>query len=250
LIKIAKGSAPPILSKSNSRGVKETNKNNRLYNKGTREFTFKSDIYAATSVKKKLLVKQHKKCCFCEAYVAHISYGDVEHFRPKGGYIQDIDDQLEKPGYYWLAYKWENLFLSCTLCNQRFKKNHFPLEDPTTRCTNHRADTLHESPIFIDLSLEDPEDFIGFREEIAFGKDDGRGSKSIDILGLNRDDLATHRLKFLKTAKRTKNIVKYLESKEDLTDDELSVLDENRAALTEYREEQSEYYSMLKCAGI
>ena len=48
-------------------------------------FEFDSSVYGHKTVKKALIEAQHGKCCFCEAKVVHISYGDVEHFRPKGG---------------------------------------------------------------------------------------------------------------------------------------------------------------------
>jgi hypothetical protein len=42
---------------------------------------------------------------------------------------------------------------------------------------------------------EDPERLIGFRQEMAFAIDDGqRGRVTIDVLGLNREELAERRL--------------------------------------------------------
>ena len=103
------------------------------YRKGKKNFKFDSKIYGHTTVKKGLIKAQHDKCCFCESKVSHISYGDVEHFRPKGGVRQTPKGPLGKPGYYWLAYEWSNLFFSCQLCNQRFKDNLFPLKNPGDR---------------------------------------------------------------------------------------------------------------------
>ncbi len=83
---------------------------------------------------------QHDKCAFCESKVSAIAYGDVEHFRPKAGYQQSHDDDLQRPGYYWLAYEWSNLFFSCSICNQQGKRNVFPLANPRRRATCHRDD--------------------------------------------------------------------------------------------------------------
>ena len=91
------------------------------YLAGNKTFEFDRSLYAAKSVKKALVKAQHEKCCFCESKVTDVAYGDVEHFRPKAGYRQTGTDPLGRPGYYWLAYVWENLFFSCQLCNQRFK---------------------------------------------------------------------------------------------------------------------------------
>src|SRR6476661_10679447 len=99
------------------------------YNAGEREFTskdFNSGIYGDKEVKETLIAVQDYKCCFCESKIGHIAYGDVEHYRPKAGWVQD-EEPINKPGYYWLAYEWDNLLLSCEKCNQRYKKNYFPL---------------------------------------------------------------------------------------------------------------------------
>ncbi len=103
------------------------------YDNNTKKFEFNSDLYAHAGIKTKLKQLQHDKCCFCESKLSHITYGDVEHFRPKAAYKQNEADYYAYPGYFWLAYDWDNLFLSCQKCNQRHKKNLFPLLDPDTR---------------------------------------------------------------------------------------------------------------------
>jgi hypothetical protein len=104
--------------------------NPSAYEANTGKFDFASSIYAHESVKEALIKAQHQKCCFCERIVG--KNGDVEHFRPKGAYQQAQGESLKYPAYYWLAYKWENLYLSCSSCNSRHKKNLFPLQDPIT----------------------------------------------------------------------------------------------------------------------
>lgn len=66
--------------------------------------------------KAQLLKESANKCAYCEAPLKAVAYGDVEHYRPKSI-------------YWWLAYNYENYLASCTLCNQAFKKDHFPLLD-------------------------------------------------------------------------------------------------------------------------
>ena len=90
------------------------------------------------------------------------------------------------PGYYWLAYEWDNLYLSCTGCNQRQKQNLFPLQDPSKRATNHTQSIAQEQPLFIDMGKEDPENFIVFEGELAHAiNGNKRGKFTIDSLGLN-----------------------------------------------------------------
>ncbi len=158
------------------------------YDSGKKTFEFKSSIYGHKSVKDELILAQHSKCAFCESKFAHISYGDVEHFRPKGGYKQKKSDELQKPGYYWLAYEWSNLFASCQICNQRFKKNLFPLKIQKNRAKTHHDDLTKESPLLIDPGATDPERLIGFRAEYPYPINGSRlGKMTIAVLGLDRE---------------------------------------------------------------
>jgi hypothetical protein len=62
------------------------------------------------------------KCAFCETSISN-HYGDVEHYRPKGG-VQNQRRQwvrvriksrtIKHPGYFWLAYDWQNLMPACS----------------------------------------------------------------------------------------------------------------------------------------
>lgn len=92
---------------------------------------------------------QHGKCGFCEGQVLGLHYGDVEHFRPKAE-VKELVDEPEgwgqeqawesrvkgretkpnplHPGYWWLAYRWDNYLLSCQACNQQWKGNLFPVD--------------------------------------------------------------------------------------------------------------------------
>ncbi|HEV7646228.1 MAG TPA: hypothetical protein VGO50_20000 [Pyrinomonadaceae bacterium] len=54
------------------------------------------------------------KCAYCESRISADQPGDLDHFRPKGRVKEDD----MHPGYYWLAYDYKNLLLSCADCNQ------------------------------------------------------------------------------------------------------------------------------------
>lgn len=157
------------------------------FDDGTETFAFDRDIYANTNLKEQLRIDQNGKCAFCEQNIISISHGDVEHFRPKGGYRQNDKDNLNKPGYYWLAYDWNNLLLVCQVCNQRHKKNFFPIRNPEKRALNHHHKVRLEKPYFVNPYFENPRQLIGFRKEVAYGKDRRhRGKKTIATIGLNR----------------------------------------------------------------
>ena len=164
------------------------------YDAGKRDFEIDNKVYGDNEVKDSLVAIQNGKCCFCEAKITHIDDGDIEHFRPKKGYRQSNSDSLHKPGYYWLSYDWDNLFLACTKCNQRNKANLFPLMSDSQRATSHNINIDKEKPIFIHPSKENPEEFISFYDEVPKGIDKkGKGAKTIKCLGLDRPVLEEDR---------------------------------------------------------
>jgi uncharacterized protein (TIGR02646 family) len=200
MIRIRKKEAAAIPAILTTRGNKEIIFLQERYNAGEREFKsedFRSTIYGHDDVKNVLIEIQDYKCCFCESKIGHISYGDVEHFRPKAGWVQD-DEKINKPGYYWLAYNWNNLLLSCQICNQRHKKNYFPLLNNSPRAVCHNDDIQTELPIFINPDIEDAETFITFNEEIPTAVNDNqRGEQTINKLGLDRELLNEQRRRTL-----------------------------------------------------
>ena len=158
-------------------------------------------IYNDAQVKGRLRADQHDKCCYCESYFSSTSYGDVEHFRPKGGYQQDASDALHKPGYYWLAYEWSNLYFACQLCNQRYKGNLFPLADPTQRAVTHTDTLAAEQPLLPDPATENPATHLTFVQDAAKALD-ARGMACVQIFGLDRPELIKRRFDKLKALKQ------------------------------------------------
>jgi uncharacterized protein (TIGR02646 family) len=166
------------------------------YQTGRRKFRFDAGIYGDATVKNALITAQHGKCCFCERRIG--GDGDVEHFRPKSGCRQTRSGKLLRPGYYWLAYDWDNVFLSCSACNQRHKRNHFPLANPDQRAVHHSGDLSAEEPLFLNPAQQDPEQFIGFRKEIPFAINGNKfGKATIRALGLDREILNEVRRDYL-----------------------------------------------------
>src|SRR5678816_2042760 len=112
---------------------------------------FDRAVYGADEVKQALSSAQYDKCCFCECKLSHAQFGDVEHFRPKARAQQDAA-ATPTNGYYWLAYVWENLYLSCEVCNRRHKRGLFPLLNPERRVVSHHRSTALAAgrPVFID----------------------------------------------------------------------------------------------------
>ncbi len=189
------------------------------YQSGTKTFNFSSSIYNHPSVKKALISAQQQKCCFCERLVGND--GDVEHFRPKSAYSQN--KKLEKPGYYWLAYDWDNLYLCCSACNQRQKKNLFPIADTKKRAHLNNYDIVIEQPLFIDPGKEEPSKHIGFRGEIPYAiRGNKKGKTTIENLGIDRNILNDVRLEHLQKMKIIYQLIQI--AVEDLDNQELQQL--------------------------
>lgn len=182
MIAIRKSATTPQILQT--QGVTKRNEHCANFDIGNREFAFDRAIYAHLDVKNALIQAQHGKCCFCETFVA--DDGQVEHFRPKAAASQGKGKTMHRPGYYWLAYDWDNLLLCCASCNQRHKGNLFPLADDAKRARSHHDDLGRESAVFIHPAKEDPELFFGFDEYTIKGGDSvGRGKKTVTALALN-----------------------------------------------------------------
>ncbi|HEU0249095.1 MAG TPA: hypothetical protein VFR48_00070 [Solirubrobacteraceae bacterium] len=86
---------------------------------------------------------------------------DIDHYRPQGG----VTEAPDHGGYWWEAFNWKNLRLSCHRANRRRgnpdtgtvlgKGNHFPLLNEDHRCCSPDR-YCHEQPALLDPT--DPED--------------------------------------------------------------------------------------------
>lgn len=65
-----------------------------------------SGNYKHPDNKQALIDASWGKCMYCESFVVHIDFGDVEHIKPKSKYPE-------------LEFKWENLGFVCGKCNNR-----------------------------------------------------------------------------------------------------------------------------------
>ncbi|MBH23949.1 MAG: hypothetical protein CMH57_05715 [Myxococcales bacterium] len=252
MIRVVKPTSPPNILAGRGKQLRRLNSQRFTldpdFQSGVRRFEFDRDVYSHPEVKQALMSAQHGKCCFCEARLNHIAYGDVEHFRPKKGWRQSSGDSLERPGYYWLAYEWDNLFLSCQLCNQRHKRNLFPLRDPINRVKTHRDDELleDEGPMFIHPSNHDPEAFIGFRGEYPIDLGSGRGAATIQGLGLARPPLNTHRRERLRTVNDCIRVIEIAHASGDAA--LLELARESSERLADFTRSSKEYAAMSRCA--
>ena len=240
---------PAPLDGAASPGGRATQRLIDAMEKGEELPVFQSGIYGDRVVKDQLILDQHDKCAYCErADVTANFHGDVEHFRPKAGWVQSRDEALNTPGYCWLAYEWTNLLFTCQHCNQSFKKNLFPLRSPKNRSLSHRDDIARERPILIDPTREDPSQFIEFREEVPVGiGTGGRGQRTITILGLDRPKLNDSRRKLLNRVREMQELLAAFDGKK-LNKAQAAAIEACKAFLRECVESTSEFAAMCRCA--
>jgi 5-methylcytosine-specific restriction endonuclease McrA len=103
------------------------------------------------------------KCIYCESKVLHVSFGDIEHMKPKKRFPE-------------LAYDWQNLGLVCTKCN------------------NAKRDRYDDEVPPVNPYAEEPSDFLLPMGEWVWprtGSD--RGQETISLLTLNRAELIIER---------------------------------------------------------
>jgi hypothetical protein len=168
-----------------------------------------------------LLTLSKGKCAYCESNIPLTHPGDVEHFRPKGrirdhltGKIVRLpDDSRDHPGYWWLAYEWENLLPSCIDCNRRRRHDNelggkgefFPLRGNRALQPGEEA---NEEPLLLNPSSPSfsTADHFEFHEDGMIKPISDAGAESCKIFALNlREPLVMARRQRFKEAKRAFN---------------------------------------------
>lgn len=149
------------------------------------------------------------KCAYCEQKIYANQFGDIEHFRPHAEVKDEankplmvkIGGRLKKhPGYYWLAYAWDNLLPSCTICNRSSihlsggrligKRSLFPVKG--FRAVRLGEET-REQPLLVHPARENPAEHLKIDGLGVFHPKSDRGKTCIDIFGLNDRDLPNER---------------------------------------------------------
>lgn len=157
MIKLIKSSEPLILVKNKKKWTDEyldaLNKKKLL----TPTIQYR---YRHKQIKEALLAETHEKCAYCECKIRHISYGDVEHILPKKIY----------PDLY---VDWNNLTLSCEICNRSGKHDYDNKTDP-----------------LINPYIDEPSNhLLALGPMLTNYKGSRKGMITIKILDLNRTDL-------------------------------------------------------------
>ncbi|MGO4773637.1 hypothetical protein ACEN2I_18425 [Flavobacterium sp. W22_SRS_FK3] len=268
MIKIVKDAAPEkLLNKGSAQTIIDIEKysnNKEKYNSGELKFEALSTIYNSDIVREALESVQKNKCCYCETKSTR-SNSDVEHFRPKAAYSSDFKGKSMYPGYFWLAYDWDNLFLACQVCNQIFKNDFFPIEIEHTRAQLNDFKIDNEVSLFVHPSKDEPKDEIEYRESLPFGKTE-KGKKTIAYLGFGslehgkefgieyskKHEIRINRLFeqreiFYREKAQIYKTIRLLEAKE-LDLEGIQILNGLKTIIDNAQEVDSEWSSMIRCA--
>ena len=162
-----------------------------------KRFAFKSEAWR--SARPPLLQLFDETCAYCESPSSQVEL-NVEHFRPVTE-ATNPDGSSVPDCYWWLAYKWENLYLVCTECAQN-KSNLFPVDGDRLKKERMFGPKNPELYLLIDPCLDQPTNYLRFLDDGvvqsismkgAKSPVDSRGSVAIQVLGLNRADLVARR---------------------------------------------------------
>ena len=178
MIKIEKefSDVPAILSSENREEAFHRNIASGAYSDA-------KNLYKVGSVQKKLNELYHLKCGYCEKPLLDTPK-HIEHYRPK-------------KIYYWLAYSWDNLLLSCGECNSA-KSDKFEVENEPVHYNNEPFETIHhlgdgydnlEKPLIINPEKEDILEKITFTARGEIESNDRRVAHTIEVCNLNRNSL-------------------------------------------------------------
>lgn len=136
-------------------------------------------------------------CAYCETNFTASDYGDAEHYRPKG----EVDGDPGHPGYFWLAYDWQNIIPACTLCNRAGKRTKFPTRNGHVVDVNASTAQLDatEQPLLLHpyaaQGREDPSDHLEFHPHGVIAPVPGseHGAATIEVCALDRRALEEKR---------------------------------------------------------
>lgn len=125
--------------------------------------------YKHQEIKEVVQSDSSAKCIYCESKVLHISFGDIEHMKPKSRFPAS-------------TFSWENLGLVCTKCNVA-KGNRYDEQLPP-----------------VNPYEEEPADFlIPIGQFVWHQPGNDRGQVTEHIVQLNRPELIQRRLERLET---------------------------------------------------
>jgi hypothetical protein len=163
MIRLEKGPEPQVLADNVEQWTTAVVEK---INAGLQPTNAEKTRYRHPQIKAALASETYGKCAYCESKLLHIHHGDVEHIYPKS-----LDPNI--------TFKWENLTLSCEICNQN-KSNKDPFLE-------HIIDPYHT----------DPSEHLIFSGPLIFPRGSVEGISTRTMLDLNLGELSERRKEHL-----------------------------------------------------
>ena len=183
----------------------------------------------------------HGKCAYCETMVVGFP-GDIDHYRPKGAVSDETGktakirapdgSEMDHPGYYWLAYEWTNLVLSCSTCNRYLRSPMTGRRIGKWTCfpvrgfrASRMGEESRERPLLLNPVYDDPADHLEVDETGIMIAKSARGQMCITIFGLNdQESLVNERARCVKHTVNLLALIRYRASSADGQADDLREL--------------------------
>jgi uncharacterized protein (TIGR02646 family) len=144
MIPVPRTAKPRVLVKNAAKWLANLQKLNANPAATKVEINNATNKYQHREIKDALVAMFHGKCAYCESQITHITYGDIEHFRPKS------DSR-----YAHLIFEWQNLLLSCSICNNSgHKGTNFPLDSAGNPLLIDPTDGVTDPTIHLEFSWD------------------------------------------------------------------------------------------------
>lgn len=167
------------------------------------------------------------KCAYCESNIPlETSRSEYDHFRPKSG-ARGFDKEFSKDYYWWLTYEWNNLYYSCSVCNQ-YKSTWFPVEGNRVPLGTPYDEIIKlETPLLVDPCNDDPGLHLSFKEDGEVDYLTAKGKSTIEIIKLNRSELVVARKKSIQSLKEEWDRFNELFSNQDRNMDKINEISQS-----------------------
>lgn len=150
-----------------------------------------------------LKIQFNGKCAYCESPIGKSEAGLIDHFRPTHE-AKDLDKSFFADHYWWIAYDWKNLYLSCEECS-KYKSSWFPIEGVRARLKAPWKELLKEKKLLIDPCTDEPSLHCEYTRDGRMMAKSKMGEVTIELLKLNRARLIRQRKEAVDTLELTLN---------------------------------------------
>jgi uncharacterized protein (TIGR02646 family) len=149
---------------------------------------FNERVWRMLDLRQALLKVFNGCCAFCESPLTPSERNSVGLFRPRDRAMQ-TDGSVSPEHYWWLAYRWENLYSICGGCSSH-KGPKFPVDG---KRAEPLSDTARERALLLDPCVDDPESQLIFTEDGTVSGNSDKARITIEVFGLNRLALVERR---------------------------------------------------------